>query len=94
MKKMLAVIISAMVLVGCGEKEVKYDCGSTQITLKGDKAILKDSKGSVAYDKVDENIYEGLTEVGKARIIKGGDKFTISLSIFSATKECKIIEGK
>lgn len=94
MKKMFAVIISAMVLVGCGEKEVKYDCGSTQITLKGDKAILKDSKDSVAYDKVGENIYEGLTEVGKARIIKDGDKFTISLSIFSVTKECKIIEGK
>ena len=94
MKKLIAVALSAIVLVGCGEsnKTENYDCGSFKVELSGEKAIV-DSNGKAVYEKVGPNLYETTTPAGKAVLNKDGNKFTINVSYFTVTKECKVIEG-
>ena len=93
-KKIIAVVLATMALTGCVNKEEVYICESSKLTVTENKIIATDKNGTLILDKESENVYGAITPVGRVTITRNGNKFTTSASIFSATEECKIAEGK
>ncbi len=94
MKKIIAVVLATIALAGCGSKEEVYVCESSKFTVTENNIIASDENGSTVLDKEIDNVYSTMTPAGKMRVIKNDNKFTVSVSVFSVTKECKIAEGK
>lgn len=94
MKKFIAVIMATIALSGCGNKDQVYDCGFSKMTVSGDKLISTDENGSLILDKQSDGVYSAMTPAGLMTVNKKGSIFTVSVSMFTKTKSCKVVEGK
>lgn len=91
MKKMLALVILSLGLIGCGEKPKTYDCGAEtfEVTSKYMKVVNGENSG-VIIDGAGENQYKLLTPFGYAHYVVNKNTIDVSVGVFHNTVTCEV----
>lgn len=91
MKKMLALVVLSLGLIGCSEKQKTYDCGSEafEVTSKYMKVVKGENSG-VIIDGAGENKYKLLTPFGYAHYVVNKNTIDVSVGAFHNTLTCEV----
>lgn len=91
MKKMLALVVLSLGLIGCSEKPKIYDCGceAFEVTSKYMKVVKGENSG-VIIDGAGENQYKLLTPFGYANYEVNKNTIDVSVGAFHNTLTCEV----
>ncbi|WPJ55680.1 hypothetical protein RCIP0095_00030 [Klebsiella phage RCIP0095] len=91
MKKILALIVLSLGLIGCSEKPKTYICGNEAFEVTSDyiKAVRGNSAG-VLIDSIGENQYKLVTPLGTAFYTVNKNTIDIKVSVYQNTLTCEV----
>ena len=91
MKKILALIVISIGLVGCSEKPKTYICGNE--TFEGTSDYMKVVRGrstGVLIDGIGKNQYKLFTPLGTAFYTVNKNTIDIKVSVYQNTLTCEV----
>ncbi|WPJ52477.1 hypothetical protein RCIP0062_00028 [Klebsiella phage RCIP0062] len=91
MKKMLALVVLSLGLIGCSEKPKIYDCGSEAFEVNSKyMKVVKGENSGVIIDGAGENQYKLLTPFGYAHYVVNKNTIDVSVGAFHNTLTCEV----
>lgn len=91
MKKILALIVLSLGLVGCGEKPKTYICGDEAFEVTSDNMkVVRGKSAGVLIDGIGENQYKLVTPFGTAYYTVNKNTIDIKVSVYQNTLTCEV----
>ncbi len=91
MKKMLALVVLSLGLIGCSEKPKTYDCGDEVVEVTSNyMKVVKGENSGVIIDGVGENQYKLFTPFGYAHYEVNKNTISVRLGVFHKTLTCEV----
>lgn len=91
MKKILALIVLSLVLIGCSEKPKTYICGNESFEVTSDYIkVVRGNSAGVLIDGIGENQYKLVTPLGTAFYTVNKNTIDIKVSVYQNTLTCEV----
>lgn len=91
MKKMLALIVLSIGLIGCSEKPKTYICGNEEFEVTSDYIkVVSGKSAGVLIDGIGENQYKLFTPFGYAHYVVNKNTIDVSVGAFHNTLTCEV----
>ena len=91
MKKILALIVLSLGLVGCSEKPKTYICGNEAFEVtSGYIKVVRGNSAGVLIDGISENQYKLVTPLGTAFYTVNKNTIDIKVSVYQNTLTCEV----
>ena len=91
MKKMLALVILSLGLIGCSEKPKTYICGNEAFEVTSDDIkVVRGNSAGVLIDGIGENQYKLVTPLGTAFYTVNKNTIDIKVSVYQNTLTCEV----
>lgn len=91
MKKILALIVLSLGLVGCGEKPKIYICGNEEFEVTSDyMKVVRGNSAGVLIDGIGKNQYKLFTPLGTAFYTVNENTIDIKVSVYNNTLTCEV----
>lgn len=91
MKKMLALFVLSLGIIGCSEKPKTYDCGGEAFEVTSNyMKVVKGENSGVIIDGAGENQYKLLTPFGYAHYAVNKNTIDVSVGAFHNTLTCEV----
>lgn len=91
MKKILALIVLSLGLIGCSEKPKTYICGNEAFEVTSDyMKVVRGNSAGVLIDGIGKNQYELFTPLGTAFYTVNKNTIDIKVSVYQNTLTCEV----
>lgn len=91
MKKMFALIVLCIGLIGCSEKPKTYICGNEAFEVTSDyMKVVSGKSAGVLIDGIGENQYKLFTPLGTAFYTVNKNTIDIKVSVYQNTLTCEV----
>lgn len=91
MKKILALIVLSIGIVGCGEKPKTYICGNEAFEVTSDyMKVVRGNSAGVLIDGIGKNQYKLFTPLGTAFYTVNKNTIDIKVSVYQNTLTCEV----
>lgn len=91
MKKMLALVILSIGLIGCSEKPKTYICGDEAFEVTSDYIkVVRGNSAGVLIDGIGESQYKLVTPLGTAFYTVNKNTIDIKVSVYQNTLTCEV----
>lgn len=91
MKKMLALVVLSLCLIGCSEKPKTYICGNEAFEVTSDyMKVVRGNSAGVLIDGIGKNQYKLFTPLGTAFYTVNKNTIDIKVSVYQNTLTCEV----
>ena len=91
MKKMLALIVLSLGIIGCSEKPKTYDCGNEEFEVTSDyMKVVRGNSAGVLIDGIGKNQYKLFTPLGTAFYTVNKNTIDIEVGVYQNTLTCEV----
>ena len=91
MKKMLALIVLSLGLIGCSEKPKTYICGNEAFEVTSDyMKVVRGNSAGVLIDGIGKNQYKLFTSLGTAFYTVNKNTIDIEVGVYQNTLTCEV----